>query len=136
MVYCSFHGPTIDCVIARIHVSKKSIHQKCFFPKSGGKKFAFLCPHVGRPGKAFVDHATISKLYPWTKTNIKCSNRIKLACERPPLCRTAASNITHSTIANQGSSLLPTCTASMCVAHSTAIHCCTVVRRCVGLLCA
>ena len=39
------------------------------------EKFAFLSPHVGRPGKAFLDHASISKLYPWAKTNIKCSNR-------------------------------------------------------------
>ena len=126
----------IDCVIARIHVSRKSILQKCFFPKKWRKKFSFLSPHVGRPGKAFLDHVTISKLYPWAKANIKCSNRKKLAWERPPLCRTAASNITHSAIADQDYSLLPTCTCSMHVAHSTAVHCCAAVRRCVGLHCA
>ena len=67
------------------------------------KKFVFLSPHVGRPGKAFLDHNSVSKLYPWAKTNIKCSNRTKLACERPPLCHTAASNITSSAIADQDS---------------------------------
>ena len=46
-------------------------------PKRWTKKFAFLSPHVGRPGKAFLDHASDSKLYPWAKTNIKCSNRKK-----------------------------------------------------------
>ena len=39
------------------------------------EKFAFLSPRVGRPGKAFLDYASVSKLYPWVKTNIKCSNR-------------------------------------------------------------
>ena len=41
------------------------------------EKFASLSPHVGRPGKAFLDHATISRLYPWAKTNINCPNRKK-----------------------------------------------------------
>ena len=44
-------------------------------PKKWTKKFAFLSPHVGRPGKAFLDHASVSKLYPWAKTNIKSSNQ-------------------------------------------------------------
>ena len=44
-------------------------------PKKWRKKFAFLSPHVGCPGKAFLDHASVSKLYPWAKSNIKCSNR-------------------------------------------------------------
>ena len=70
------------------------------------------------PRKAFLDHTTILKLYPWAKTNIKCSNRKKLACERPPLCHTAASNITRSAIADQDSSD----TYSMRDAHSTAVR--------------
>ena len=60
----------------------------------------------------------------------------KLACERAPLRHTAASNLTHSAIADQDSSLLRTCTASMRVADSTAVHCCVVMRGCVGLHCA
>ena len=105
-------------------------------PKKWTKKFAFLSPHVGRPGKAFLDHAGVSKLYPWAKTNIKCSTRKKMACERPPLRHTTASNITSSAIADQDSLLLPTCTCSMHVEHSTEVHYCAVLCRCVGLHCA
>ena len=39
-------------------------------PENWRKKFAFLS-HVRRPGKAFLDHTTIWKLYPWARTNIK-----------------------------------------------------------------
>ena len=37
-------------------------------PKKWRKKLAFLFPRVGRPGKAFLDHASIWKLYPWAKS--------------------------------------------------------------------
>ena len=62
----------INCVIAQIDVPKKSVQQKCFFPKSGGKRFVVLSPHAGRPGKASPDDVSISKPYPWAKINIKC----------------------------------------------------------------
>ena len=74
-------------------------------PEKWRKKFAFLSPHVGCPAKAFLDHASISKLYPWAKTSINCSNNNKMACERPPLCNTAAPNITHSAIGGQDYSM-------------------------------
>ena len=103
-------------------------------PKKWRKKFAFLSPHVRRPGKAFLDRITISKLYPWAKTNIKCLNRRTLACERPPVCHTAASNITHSPIADQDSSHVQhaCCTLYSSVgqrALHSSLHCCTAVCR-------
>ena len=74
---------------------EESCPAEVLLPKKWRKKFAFLSRHVGRPGKVSLDHASISKLYQWAKTNIKCSNR-KKACERPPSVHTTASNITHS----------------------------------------
>ena len=96
------------------------------------EKVCFSFSSCWMPREGLPDHASVSKLYLWAKTNIKCSNRIKLACERPLLRRAAASNITSSAIADQNSSLLPSCTCSMHVAHS-AVHRCAVLRRCVGL---
>ena len=68
----SFETNGIDCVIARILEEIRPAEVR--LPKSGGKN-AFLSPHVGRPGKAFLDRATILKLDLWAKTNIKCSNQ-------------------------------------------------------------
>ena len=100
-------------------------------PEKWRKKFAFLSPHVGRAGKAFLNHFTISKLYPWAKNNIKWPNGKNWHLRGHPLCHTAASNITYSAIADQESSLSPTCT----VAHSTAVLY-TVVPSCaVALAC-
>ena len=39
------------------------------------RKVRYSFSQVGRPGKAFLDHASVLKLYPWAKTNIKRSNR-------------------------------------------------------------
>ena len=44
-------------------------------PEKQRKMFAFLSRHVGHPGKAFLDHTTISKLHPCAYINIKCSSR-------------------------------------------------------------
>ena len=69
----SFETNGIDCVIARILEEIRPAEVR--LPKKWRKKFAFLSPHVVRSGKAFLDRATILKLDPWAKTNIKCSNQ-------------------------------------------------------------
>ena len=80
-------------------------------PKKWRKKFAFLSPHIERPGKAFLDQATISKPYPWAKINIKYSNRKKIGhcVKHHPLrhCQSRFFTIAHM--------------YSMRVAHSTAV---------------
>ena len=103
MVYWRFHGPLIVfmCVCWSIVVHNEGRCVKInFFSRRTGlmawlhesicrrnpssrsasfhkvqEKFAFLSPHVGRPGKPFLDHANISKLYPLATISNKCSNR-------------------------------------------------------------
>ena len=96
-----------------MHVRTRDSHFIGYFPKKVRKKFTFLFPHVERPGKAFLDRAIyIHGLRPTSSVQ----TGKKLACEWPLLCRTAASNNTHSAIADQGSILLPKCTA---IVHMT-----------------
>ena len=55
---------------------KSSSPAKVLLSKEWREKLAFLSPHVGRPGKAFLDHTTIiSNVHPWASTSMKCSNR-------------------------------------------------------------
>ena len=89
------------------------------------EKFAFLSLHVGRPGKTFLDHITISKLYPWAKTNIKCPNRKNwhVRGHRYAIPPRQISPIPPIPIK------ILTCTASMRVSHSTAVQCAPGSRK-------
>ena len=96
-------------------------------PKKWTRKFVFLSPCVGRPEKAFLEHASVSKLSPWAMTNIKCSNRKNGMWEATIMqyCR-----VEHHLLRHCRSRFFTT----VHIYSMLAVHCCAVVRRCFGLI--
>ena len=87
-------------------------------PKVKEKALQFS-PHIRHPGMALINQVGIRNLYHSANIYIKSWNRKQLALERPLILLNIASNITHSSIADQDSSRVATTTSAHCTGHCT-----------------
>ena len=113
-----FQTTRIDCMVARIYVSKKSVQYKCvFFSKSEGKNFALFRIMFNAQKRPLQIKSAFETYINCQRFTSRAETEKKLALDRTQVSHNVASNITNSAIAFQDSSWLTTTFSAHCTVH-------------------